>query len=425
MRGRPLLVTLAIVLAGAPVAHAQGDATGYCTPDGGPQGQASDAEHTVLLGEKPLPAGVRSGRVTVGGVGTRVLQSGPGWAEDAVVFVHGNPSTARDWDDLVAAGGRFTRTIAFDVSGYGQSDKVAPDGVQTTDGVARYIQGLLDQLGVKRAVLVLHDFGGVWGLQWAVAHAGALRGAVLIDGGVLIDYLPHPDAFTWATPGVGEQAMAATTREGFVGRIKQANPKTPEDFLNRLYDDYDRATRCAALRYYRSGSENYQTIGRDQAAVLRPLDLPALVVWGAKDPYVPVEQAENQKQAFPSARVVTFPDSGHWPHADDPERTRAEVIPFLQPRLGVRQVLGARRGRRALRVRVQVGGPLPALRVAVRLDGANRPGVNRLGASRRVRVVSQAGSLPIRLRHPLRAGLHTLTLSAKGADRVRFTFRVR
>jgi len=293
--------------------------------------------------------------------------------------------------------------------------------VQTTDGVARYIQGLLDQLGVKRAVLVVHDFGGIWGLQWAVAHAGALRGAVLIDGGVLIDAPPHPDAVAFSTPGVGEQEMASTTRSVFVDRIKQANPRVPDDYLNRLYDDYDRPMRCAVLRYYRSASQTYQTLGRDQAKVLKTLDLPALVIWGGKDPYIPVDQAEKQKEAFPSARVVTFPDDGHWPHVEDVDKTRAEVIPFLQPRLGVASVVGARAGRRGLRVRLRVGGPLPALRVAVQLHRATK----RLGASRRIRFVSQSGSLPIRLRHPLRRGLHTLTLSARGADRVRVALRVR
>jgi len=419
MFGRAIRTAGALIVLFASSAHAQ-DTTGYCTPDGGPQGQATDAEHSVLLGERPLPAGVRSRRVAVGGVNTRVIEAGPGWSEDAVVFVHGNPDSARDWDDLVAAGGRFTRMIAFDVSGYGQSDKAAPDGVQTTNGVARYIDGLLDQLGVKRTVLAVHDFGGIWGLQWAAAHAGAMRGAVLINGGALQGYLPHPDAFTWAAPGVGEQAMAATTREVFVGRIKQGNPKMPDEQLNRLYDDYDRATRCAALRYYRSGSENYQTIGGEQAAALRPLDLPALVIWGEKDPYIPVEQAEKQKDAFPSARVVTFPESGHWPHFDDADRTRAEVVPFLQPAIAVRRVL-ARRGSRGVRVRLRVDGMLPALRVAVRLDR----GTKRLGASRRLRFVSRAGSLPIKLRRPLRRGRHTLTISARGLPRKSVTFRVR
>ena len=345
------MLMAAVVLAAAPGALAQsgGDPSGYCTGDGGPEGRATDAEHNVLLGDPPLPAGVRTSRVTVGGVATRVQESGPAWAEDAVVFMHGSPDNSRDWDDLVAASGRFSRAIAFDVPGYGKSDKVTPPEVQTMGGAVRYLQGVLDQLGVKRAVLVGHDFGGIWGMEWAASHTGSLRGAVLIDGGVLIDYVPHPDAVAFATPGVGEQEMAATTRQNFVGRIKQANPRLPDEFLHRLYDDYDRATRCGILRYYRSSSENFQTRGRDQAAALRPLDLPALVLWGGKDPYVPPEQAQKQKEAFPSARVVTFPEAGHWPHIEERDRTRSEVVSFLEPRVAVRQVLARARPPRRTR----------------------------------------------------------------------------
>jgi pimeloyl-ACP methyl ester carboxylesterase len=420
MRGRALLVMLAAVLVTAPHAHGQ-DATGYCTPDGGPQGQATDAEHNVLLGDPPLPAGVRESRISVNGISTRVHQAGPAWAEDAVVFLHGNPDSSRDYDDLMAASGRFTRAVSFDFPGFGKSDKAAPPEVHTTDGAARHVQDVLDQLNVKRAVLVGHDFGGVWGLQWAVGHQGALRGAVLIAGGVFIDSAPHPDAVAYATPGVGEQEMAGTTRQVFVGRIKQANPLVPEDYLHRRYDDFDRPMRCAVLRYYRSAAETFQTLGREQAAALKPLDRPALVLWGEKDPYVSVDQAEKQKEAFPSARVVTFAEHGHWPHIESPERARGEIVPFLEPDLGFGRVSGARSGSRGVRVRLTVGGVLPAHRVAVRLDRGRK----RLGASRRVRFVDQAGSLPIRLNRPLRAGRHTLTISARGLPRERLAIRVR
>src|SRR5205085_9992300 len=128
---------------------------------------ATDTEHTVLLGDPPLPPGVRTGRVTVGGVSTRVQQAGPPRASEAIVFVHGSPDSSRDWDQLLALNGRFARTVAFDIPGYGMSDKVAPQ-IQTTNGAAGYIDGVLKQLGIKRAVLVVHDFGGMWGLQWAV-----------------------------------------------------------------------------------------------------------------------------------------------------------------------------------------------------------------------------------------------------------------
>src|SRR3954471_11984874 len=120
MRGRGLVLLVALAALPLAGAHAQSssDATLYCTPGGGPLGAATDAEHTVLVGDPPLPRSVRKSRVSVGDVSTRVLQAGPRNAHWAIVFVHGNPGSSRDWDDLLPAGGRFARTVAFDVPGF-------------------------------------------------------------------------------------------------------------------------------------------------------------------------------------------------------------------------------------------------------------------------------------------------------------------
>ena len=65
-------------------------------------------------------------------------------------------------------------------------------------------------------------------------------------------------------------------------------------------------------------------------SALEPLRRPALVVWGARDPYIPVEQAHRQGRAFAVTDVVILPDSGHWPFVDDPEAVAAAVLPFLR-----------------------------------------------------------------------------------------------
>ena len=71
------------------------------------------------------------------------------------------------------------------------------------------------------------------------------------------------------------------------------------------------------------------------SAALRPLDRPALVVWGGKDPYIPVEQAQRQRETFPSARVVVLDRSGHWPFVDDLEGVAGPVLEFLREVTGV------------------------------------------------------------------------------------------
>src|SRR3954452_17446496 len=363
MRGKALAAAaLAMACVGASGASAADpDPTLYCVGDGGPLGAAPAAEHTVLVGDPKLPAGVRERRITVAGGSTRIVEAGPPRAKEAVLFVHGNPGSARDWDDLVAANGRFARTVALDIPGWGKSDKLNAQ-IHTLDGAAAYIEAVRKQLGIERLVLVAHDFGGIWGLQWASQHPDALIGVVLIDTGVLKDYVPHPLALVWATNGAGEAQVASTTRQTFHQGVQFMQPRPlPDAFVDRMYDDYDRLTRCALLRYYRSARDATLTdpnaYSRKQAAALRPKNLPALVIWGEKDPYIPVEQAERQREVFPRAQVHVFPDSAHWPFVDNAAKTRALVVPFLRPKLSVRRASAA--GTR-VRVSVRVKGILAA-----------------------------------------------------------------
>ncbi len=100
-----------------------------------------------------------------------------------------------------------------------------------------------------------------------------------------------------------------------------------------MYDDFDKGTRRAVLRLYRATDDLAGTAER-LAGALRPLNRPALVVWGAHDPYVPVELAERQREAFPSGQVVVLQDSGHWPFADNPEAVDEAMVPFLRRVLG-------------------------------------------------------------------------------------------
>jgi pimeloyl-ACP methyl ester carboxylesterase len=77
------------------------------------------------------------------------------------------------------------------------------------------------------------------------------------------------------------------------------------------------------------------------ADLLAPLDRPALVVWGAHDPYIPVEMAYRQREAFPRAEIEILDGSGHWPFADDPEGVGRVVEPFLRSVVGRERVAAA------------------------------------------------------------------------------------
>ena len=265
----------------------------------------------------------------VDGIRAPLLQAGPPDATEAVVFVHGNPGSSQDWERLLQRVGRLARAVAWDHPGFGRADKPA-DFPYTIHGYAAHLARCLDALGITRVHLVGHDWGGPWGLRWADDHPHSLASATMINSGVLLGYRWHYLARIWRTPVLGEVFTATTTRAGFGLLLRHGNPRgLPRAFVDRMYADLDRGTRRAILALYRATPDPAGGLAQI-AAALRPLDRPALVVWGRHDPYIPVEQAERQRQAFPRARVVILDDSGHWPFADNPEGVEEPVLDFLR-----------------------------------------------------------------------------------------------
>jgi pimeloyl-ACP methyl ester carboxylesterase len=77
-----------------------------------------------------------------------VVEAGRPVDEEAVVFVHGNPGSSRDWEYLVAAVGQFGRAVALDMPGFGKADK--PDDFDyTVPGCTRHPGGRLAEAGAS------------------------------------------------------------------------------------------------------------------------------------------------------------------------------------------------------------------------------------------------------------------------------------
>jgi len=276
-----------------------------------------------------MSAAVERSSLLAGGTRTRLVQAGPADATEAVVFVHGNPGSADDWVRLVGAvGAAGHRAVAFDLPDFGET--IAPDGFEHTPfGYAEFLAEALEELGIERARLVLHDFGGPIGLGWAMGHPDSLTGIVLIDTGVLPGYTWHTLARVWRTPVLGEIFQAITNRSGYRFALNRNEPRgLPREFVETMYDHYDRRTRRAVLKLYRTtpdpGGMSENLIG-----LLAPRDIPALVIWGEHDAYLPWKYAERQRDAFPAAEVHVLPASGHWPFADAPDTVERLLTEFL------------------------------------------------------------------------------------------------
>jgi pimeloyl-ACP methyl ester carboxylesterase len=275
---------------------------------------------------------VRARRVEVDAIGSPVIEAGPEGEREAVVFVHGNPGSRTDWTALVSAVGALGRAVALDMPGFGQADKPRRLPYEVPS-YARFLQGAMEQLGIERAHLVLHDFGGPFGLMWGLDHPDAWASVVLINVGVLPGYRWHEMARRWRTPVLGELINAWIPRWAWRRAMQRQNPKgLPLEFVDKMHNDFDRSTRRAVLALYRA-TDDPAKLASELGPRIAELRKPALVVWGEEDPYASVQYAERQREFFDLEKLLIVPGSGHWPFIDDPEPVEQAVVSFLRPRL--------------------------------------------------------------------------------------------
>ncbi len=275
---------------------------------------------------------IETRRLTVQGLSTSVLVGGAGEPGEAVVFVHGNPDSGSDWMPLMTRVAGFARVIAPDLPGFGAADERA-DRDYTVYSYARFLDGVIRQLGVDRVHLVAHDFGGPFAAAWAADHPGDVASVTFVNTGVLLGYRWHRMARVWRTPVLGEVSMRTLDRTVATRLLARENPGLPARWVDTIAGHLMPAkTRRAVLRLYRST----RPADSDQLAVrLRQHDLDALVVFGDADAYIPVQQAYRQVEVFPRVEIRILAGVGHWAWLEATDAVAAEVVPFLRQRIGL------------------------------------------------------------------------------------------
>jgi pimeloyl-ACP methyl ester carboxylesterase len=249
----------------------------------------------------------------------------PAGADDSPLplYLHGVPSNSDEWVGFLERSGG----LAPDLPGFGRSGK--PGNLQyTIDEYAGFIERYLDLVGVERVSLVVHDWGAV-GLAFAQAHPERIARLVVINA---VPFLPgyrwHRTARLWRTPVLGELAMGATTRRVLRFSTREARPgraPMPDAWLDMVLDHFDQGTQRAILRLYRTSPPDVLAAA---GAQLGRLEMPALVVWGQADPYIPIRFARAYAEALPASELLELPDAGHWPWLDRPDLID-RVVGFL------------------------------------------------------------------------------------------------
>ncbi len=280
--------------------------------------------------------GIRYSSVTsTDGVVLSVGETGPRDAP-AVLFLHGIGQSQASWRrQLESPLAQRLRLVAMDLRGHGDSGKPsAPAAYQRACQWAEDVRAVREALGLERPVLVAWSFGGLVAMNYVRCEgAKSLAGIALVAtaGGRLVPSTPGGAT----PPATGAREMSLPDL-----RVNLAGAKTFAKLLTASAPDaaWEEEAVAALMRlpaYVRRamGGEQFGPNGERIATnedLIPRLTLPMLVVTGGKDALSNGEAlAAAYRARFPAARVLTYPESGHSPFAEVPERFNADLESFV------------------------------------------------------------------------------------------------
>jgi pimeloyl-ACP methyl ester carboxylesterase len=270
---------------------------------------------------RAVTAPIEEGELRVDGV--RVFYRRVAGEGTPVVYCHGNPTHGEDWLPFMQRGGA---AVAIDMPGWGRSDHPDSDRFDySMYGLSAFLEKCLEKLGITKRKLVIHDWG-------SLALIGAQRRPDLTEKLVLINAVPllpgyrwHWVARIWRRRGLGELANATATKSsiGLIMRQLSGDRRPmPPWFIEMIWRYMDHGTNQATLALYRHADPDRLALAGEN---LGRLACPALVLWGANDPFLQPRFAEAYAEALPGAQLELIQAAGHWPWIDD-----ARVIDDVQ-----------------------------------------------------------------------------------------------
>lgn len=252
-----------------------------------------------------------------------------------LVLVHGMAGSGTTWRHVIPALSRRYTVLAPDLLGHGASAK--PKGDYSLGAHATMVRDLMTALGHDRATLVGQSFGGGVAMQMAYQFPDMCERMVLVGSGglgvkvnLLLRALAMPGGASALPIGCRPLFRAAGSR---VASWLSARGKTPGPAMVEIGHAYasltDPDARSAFVQTLRGVVDGGGQRVSAHDKLYLTAEVPTLIVWGDADPIIPISHAYDAHAAIPGSRLVVFPDVGHYPHCEAPERFVEELTRFL------------------------------------------------------------------------------------------------
>ena len=281
----------------------------------------------------------RSHYLNIGGFRYHYLDEGAG---APVVMLHGNPTWSFYYRHLVKTLAPSCRTIVPDHIGCGYSEKPSADRYPYR--LARRVADLellLDKLGIDRDVtLIVHDWGGMIGLVWALRHISRLKRLVITNTSGFLPpggkALPRRLQLIRNLSLIGAPAVIYGNLFARAALCMAPRRRLARDVRRGLVAPYDSpANRIATLKFVQDiplgpRDPSYALVASVDADLTRLASIPMLILWGLHDFVFDREYLAEWRLRFPRAEVHTFSTAGHYLLEDEPQAVGAIVRQFFR-----------------------------------------------------------------------------------------------
>ncbi|HEY4344887.1 MAG TPA: alpha/beta hydrolase [Parvibaculum sp.] len=249
-----------------------------------------------------------------------------------LVLIHGSNASLHTWEPWVALLGAKYRIVTMDMPGHGLTGAVPGDDYSRA-GMVAFTHQVLGKLALSHYAIGGNSMGGGVVAQYAEDYPGEVTALILVDAAGLPRKMQPgekiPLGFRLARmPVLNKIMLYVSPRSVFAEGLHKVfvdQSKVTEEMIDRYYDLnlYDGNRRATGIRFRLPPSDEAvsEKLGQIRA--------PTLILWGDKDGLIPVENAHEFQKRISGAKVVIYPNVGHVPMEEVPEKSAADVDAFL------------------------------------------------------------------------------------------------
>ncbi|HEY4350235.1 MAG TPA: alpha/beta hydrolase [Paraburkholderia sp.] len=250
---------------------------------------------------------------------------------DTIVMIHGFASSLHTWNRIADELKQQHRVIRIDLPPFGVTGPLRSTNgdIETMNlpTYRRFIDTFVQALGIARASFIGNSLGGLIAWDYAVRHREAVERLVLIDSagfpmklpiyiGLFNNALVRISSPWWLPEAIVKSAL----------RSVYGDPRKLDAATLRRYVDFFHGEDTRAAIGKMVPTLDFNQIDTD---ALKKLDVPTLVLWGAKDRWIPTAHAAEFASRIAGAKSVMYAGLGHIPMEEAPERVMADLRGFL------------------------------------------------------------------------------------------------